>query len=220
MRKAIVLFLFSIPVSRSFAQLTITPELGYNKTDFFTTAPSNQIVTTPLNGFQAGALITRKWKLFFLQSGLEFAQKGSYQGRGFQAPYGSNTNIKLSYLQAPLNVGAHIKIYKGLQAIASAGVYLAYGLSGTEKGTSQDINGSSTIDRQITFSSSVTTADNTKTFIKPFDSGYNFSAGLSYANVELKTVYSKSSGTVSPIGSSNYRNEVWNFSVGYAFVIK
>lgn len=209
-----------LAANHSFAQLTITPELGYNRSVFFTTAPANQISTSSLDGFQAGALITKTWKgLYFIQTGLQFAQKGSYQGRGTQATYGSNTNIKLNYLQAPVNVGVHLKLWKDFGANVSAGLYGAYGISGTDKGTSMDINGAGTVNRKISFDETVAAPDNSRTYIKTLDGGYDLSAGLFYKNIEFKTVYSKSSGNISPVGSTSYKNEVWNFSVGYVFAI-
>ncbi len=221
MKKAIFIVLLVIAANTGFAQITITPEFGYNKSTFFTTAPSSQTSTSPLNGYQFGALVTKTWKgLYFLQTGLQFAQKGSYQGRGSQTPYGSNTDVKLNYLQAPINAGLHIKVYKEFGVNVSAGLYGAYGLSGTDKGTSLDIYGPGSINRKVSFSQTVATADNSKTYIKRFDGGYNLSAGFFYKDIEVKTVYSKSNGNISPVGTSNYKNEVWNVSVGYSFKLK
>ena len=39
-------------------------------------------------------------------------------------------------------------------------------------------------------------------------------------NIEVKTVYGRSYKTISPVGSTIYKNDVWNFSVGYSFKIK
>lgn len=221
MKKIIVMLLFAIPFSKGFAQLTITPEIGYNKMMFNKTVPGTQIVTSPLDGFQIGGVITQMWsKHLFIQSGLQFAQKGSYEGRGYQALYGSNTNVKISYLQAPLNVGARIPLYKGIQLVLSGGVYAAYGISGTEKGSSLDISGTSTVDRKISFATNPPVSDNSKTYIKPFDAGYNLSGGFSWKKFEVKTTYSKGFGNVYPNSTTVYKNEIWNFSVGYTFQIR
>ena len=220
-KKLLILILFVTALQRGFSQLTITPEIGYNKTMFNTTAPGTQIVTSPLNRFQIGGLITQSWaKYLFIQSGLEFSQKGSYEGRGYQALYGSNSDIKLSYLQVPLNVGGYIKLYHGINLVVSGGVYAAYGISGTEKGSTLDISGTGTINRNITFATNPPAADNSKTYIKPFDAGYNVSGGLSWQNFILKTTYSKGFGNVSPVSTTVYKNEIWNFTLGYAIKIK
>jgi hypothetical protein len=200
-----------------FAQITITPEIGVNNSIFNNTADPSQITTSAIKGSQVGALITDTWKKwFFLQSGLTYEQKGSYQGRGYQALYGSNSNIKLNYLQVPLNAGIAYTFYKGIGFIASAGFYAAYGISGTDKGSLQDISGSGNFDRNVNFVNSNTVADFNKTYIKRFDVGYNVAGGLTYKSVQLKTTYSKGSGNVFAVGSTLYRNEVWNFSLGYS----
>jgi hypothetical protein len=222
MKKLIVMILFAIPMSRGFAQLTLTPEIGYNKMIFNNNASGTQIVTSPLSGFQIGGLVTKFWaKHLFIQSGLQFAQKGSYDGMGYQALYGSNSNVRVSYLQVPLNVGASIKLPKGFGLVIAGGLYAAYGLGGTEKGTAVNINGSTnTIDRKISFASNPT-ADNSKTYVKPFDFGYNLSGGFTWHDFVLKTTYSLGFKSLYPLASSTvYKNEIWNFSVGRTFKIK
>jgi hypothetical protein len=227
MRKTVIFLAFIFLACKLPAQWFVTPEAGYNRSIFYTDAPTTQIVTSSISGFQAGALVTKKWEktkswldYLFVQSGLEFAQKGSYQGRGYQSVYGSNSNIKLAYIQAPLNVGVNVKIYHDLGVMASAGLYLAYGVSGTDKGTTQDISGSSNIDRNITFTSTGIKGDNSKTYIKPWDNGYNLAAGFTYKNLLLKTTFSLGTGNISPVSDTRYQNEVWNFSLGYTIRVK
>ena len=100
--------------------------------------------------------------------------------------------------------------------MASAGFYAAYGVGGTDKGSTLDISGSGNFDRNVSFVSSISAADFNKTYIKHFDVGYNVAGGLTYKSVQLKTTYSKGSGNVFAVGSTLYRNEVWNFSLGYS----
>jgi len=219
MKKLTVLFLLGMFASRGFAQsqYSITPEIGYNKTSFFNTAQKTQIVTAPLYGIELGGLVTKSGKKgFFVQSGLFFEQKGSYQGRGYQAIYGSNSNIKISYLQIPLNVGFHKQLKnKDWGILASVGVYAAYGISGSEKGSSLGINGTSSIDRNVTFVSSVSIPNSNTTYIKPLDFGYQAAVGASYKNLIAKIGYSRGFNSVSPDGSTSYKNDVWTFSLGY-----
>ena len=217
MRKLIICSFVLLSWNCGFAQITITPEIGLNKSIFNTTADPTQIVTSTIKGSQVGALITDTWKKwFFIQSGLSYEQKGSYQGRGYQALYGSNSNIKLNYLQVPLNAGVAFTVYKGIGLMAAGGFYAAYGIGGTDKGSLQDISGSGNFDRNVSFVNTSAVPDFNKTYIKRFDVGYNVAGGLTFKNILLKTTYSKGSGNVFAVGSTLYRNEVWNFSLGYS----
>jgi hypothetical protein len=219
MKKLTVLFLLGMFVSCGFAQskYSITPEIGYNKTSFYNTAQTTEIVTAPLYGIELGGLVTKSGKKgLFIESGLFFEQKGSYQGRGYQALYGTNSNIKISYLQVPLNVGLHKNLKnKDWGILASVGVYGAYGISGSENGTSLGISGTSNINRNVTFVSSVTAPNSNTTYIKPLDFGYQAAVGASYKNLIAKIGYSRGFNSVSPDGSTSYKNDVWTFSLGY-----
>jgi hypothetical protein len=59
MKKYSIVVLCMILANTCFSQLTIMPELGYNQSVFYTTAPSTQIVTSSIKGFQAGVLVSR-----------------------------------------------------------------------------------------------------------------------------------------------------------------
>ncbi len=227
MKKATISILCVLFACSSFAQLSITPQVGYNSSTFYTTASTEQVITSSLSGFQAGALITKSWMntktwldYLFLQTGLEFAQKGSFQGRGTQSVFGANSNIKLSYLEAPLSLGVKVKVDKDWSVFVSGGLYLAYGVSGSDVGTSQNLSGPGTINRSVTFTNDPPPSDDTHTYIKRFDAGSNYSAGIMFKNIEVKTVYGRSYKTISPIGTTVYKNDVWDFSIGYSFKIK
>jgi len=217
MKKYSIVILCLILVNTCFSQLTLIPEIGYNQSVFYTNAPSTQVVTSSINGFQAGVLVNRTLgKYFFLQTGLEYAQKGSYQGRGSQALYGSDVTDKLTYLQAPLNLGVNYSVTKDLSVFASGGVYLALGLSGTRKGSTQNINGTTTADdTKVDFTNDNSGNTNGVTYIKPVDLGYDFSGGVSFKNVLVKTVFSQGFKSASPVGATLYKNQVLNFSLGY-----
>lgn len=227
MRKAIFLSACILFVCAGHAQLWITPEAGINRSVFRTDASTNELLTSAINGVQGGVLVTKNWSgtksildYLFVQTGLEFAQKGSYRARGYQSQYGSNTTTKLMYLQAPFNAGVNVKVYRDFGVIASAGLYIAYGISGTDKGSLQDISGTSTVNRKVTFTNNASN-DINKTSIRPFDNGYNLSAGITYKSVMLKANYSLGTGNVSPTSSSiRYQNEVLNVSLGYTIRLK
>ena len=216
MKKIIICLFFMVAFYKSQAQIIVTPELGYNQSTFFTTNDANQNTIATINNFQLGALISKPiLGALLLQSGLEYAQKGAYIGRGPQYVYGSNTTLNLNYLQVPLQLGSIIKIDKKWAINLSAGFYGGMGISGTEKGTGIDLNGTSAINKTVDFTNNPPSLDNTKTYIKPFDLGYAFSVGGTYEKFQLRITDSRSFGNISPASSTINKNQVINIYLGY-----
>ena len=89
------------------------------------------------------------------------------------------------------------------------------GISGTEKGTGIDLNGTSAINKTVDFTNNPPSLDNTKTYIKPFDLGYAFSVGGTYEKFQLRITDSRSFGNISPASSTINKNQVINISLGY-----
>jgi len=199
----------------------VTPELGYNQSTFFTTNDANQNTIATINNFQVGALISKPvLSVLFLQSGLEYAQKGAFIGRGPQFIYGSNTNLKINYLQVPLQLGSNIDIDKKWKINLAAGIYGALGISGTEKGSGIDLTGTTVINKQVDFTTNPPILDNTKTYIKPIDLGYAFSLGFSYEKIKFTVTDTRSFGNISPASSTINKNQVINISLGYQLSLK
>ncbi|MFL9481328.1 porin family protein [Chitinophagaceae bacterium LWZ2-11] len=200
----------------SFAQLRVGIQAGYNSSKFNVPGvDENQLVTSSVNGISAGILGDYQInKLFFAQAGLQIATKGSYVGRGQFALYGSNSTVKLTYLQLPVNVGVKIKVHNNLNAFAGVGLYAAYGLTGTQKGTGLDINGSTVIDAKVKFSTDVpSVSDNTTLYIKPFDFGYNATAGLEWKLLQLSANFSRGFQSAYAEGTTKYENQTFNVSL-------
>jgi hypothetical protein len=154
---------------------------------------------------------------FYFSSGLLFIEKGGIKNKTDFAITGSNTTTKINYLQVPVDLTFKRSLTTNMQLVLSGGLYGAYGISGTQKGT--DVSQSSTmqINNTVHFTNSSSYYATDKTPVRPFDLGYQFSAGIEYKSVQLKLNYSKGFTNIYPSGTSQFYNHVAGISVAYLF---
>ncbi len=222
MRKIITMVLCAVSIT-TFGQLKLGIEAGYNIAQFAEKGSNQQYYhLSNINGFNIGLVAEEKLnKHFFMQTGLSFTEKGSEKITTQYATNGASTTIKLDYLQLPVNLVFKVKLNHCITALLGAGLYGAFGISGTEKGdnTVKDPNGNiiniSTVNNKVKFSNNTTQVDNNTTYIKPFDIGYNVLAGIECKNFQIKAIVNNGFKSIYPTGSTTFRNNVYGLSVAY-----
>lgn len=219
--KKILCYFFCLISVCSFSQIKIGVQGGYNISKITNMRSNAYISTTSVNNFQLGAIaeITFKKNIFF-QSGLNITGKGGFIGDHSIADGGSETTTKLWYLQIPINFGGKISLGKNMQAIVGMGLYIARGVSGTEKGTGSGFGGSYPINYKIHFTNDANYYKANTTTVKPFDFGYNALAGVEYKKLQFTFNYSHGFGNVYPYDYATFKNQVFNFSLAYFFLQK
>ncbi len=219
MRKTAAFILCFISVS-AFAQLRVGIQAGYNISQFSSKGSNTQYYNLAnINTFQAGLIAEEKLNNhFFAESGLSFAQKGSIRTTNTQYALdgGPNTTTKLNYLQIPLNLIYKVKLNTSLTALAGAGFYGAFGLSGSEKGTDENSSGTvSPVNNKIKFQNNTFFVANT-TYVKPFDIGYNVFVGLEWKkSLQFRATINDGFKGIYPTGDTEFRNQVFNLSITY-----
>ena len=135
--KKILLILFLTLVSSTylFSQIGIKAGLNYSKLN------SKDFET--LSGFQGGVFFHFTLsKIVHLNTGINYSQKGFVKST-FDI-YGSlirKEDIRLNYIEIPLNFAFHLKIGQEISLFAEAGPYLAIGISGdSDKATDYGLN--------------------------------------------------------------------------------
>lgn len=213
MRKLVTMVLCLIAVT-SFGQLKMGIEAGLNISQFSDKGNNQQYYhLSNINTFQAGIAVEEKLKKhIFLQTGLYYAQKGGNKFTTQLASDGSSTTLRLNYLQIPLNLVYKFKLTSSLTALAGAGLYESMGISGTDKGTNTDISGTSPVNNKVDFSDNTSFVDNGKTYIKPFETGYNVLVGLEWDKFQFKVTMSNGFKGVFPTGSTSFLNHIFGIS--------
>src|SRR5690242_11866178 len=140
MRKGIA-FLFCFAAYHSTAQIKAGITAGYNNALLYThkelLTGNYTRKTSALNAFKIGAISNiHLYKNFALQSEILLSEKGTHkvEGGGYSGIY-VHSNIRLNYLEVPVNVLYNIYAHKHLKVFAGAGLYAATGLWGKEKGS-------------------------------------------------------------------------------------
>ncbi|MCW3464843.1 porin family protein [Chitinophaga nivalis] len=210
----------------SYAQVTFGVKAGFNaasmssKLEAHDGIASQKASTKTIPAFHAGVIVDFAIsENFSLQPGLFYSSKGSKVDYVIPSPADGildkgTVTSRLQYLELPINflykhqLGAG-KIFGGL------GPYLAYGLSGKMK-TSSDISGRS-LDTKFKFKNSEESAVN-ELNVKPFDAGANFTVGYELNMGLLFSVnYSLGLTNTSPYKHETEKNRYFGVSVGYLF---
>jgi hypothetical protein len=218
MRKLVTIILCFISVT-TFAQLKLGIEAGYNVSQFTSKGGNSQFFfLSNLNTFQAGLVGEEKLnKHFFLQAGVSFTQKGSVKdATQYAVGGGPSTIVKLNYIQIPVNMFYKIKLNSSLKALLGAGLYGAFGISGSDKGTSIDATtgSESQVNNKVRFQNNTIYVAGI-TYIKPFDIGYNLVAGLEWKNLQFKATINDGFKNIYPSGDTEFRNQVFSATVAY-----
>jgi opacity protein-like surface antigen len=124
-------------------------------------------------------------EMFSFRPGLMYISKGSKEtGRGdFATATGASyqadveENVSQNYLELPLRIGFRLPLGSDFSLLASAGFYMAYGISGTIR-VSADNSG-------YTQSVETNTFDEDQN-INRFDAGYMLGAGIAYKRFQLE----------------------------------
>lgn len=201
----------------SFAQIKIGVEAGYNSSKLGMTGANQQYYSlSSISTFDLGMIAEKSYsKQFSISSGLLFFQKGGIKNKTDFAISGSNTTTKINYLHVPLNLNYKIALDKNIKAIITAGLYGAYGISGSEKGTYESSTSSTPINNDIHFTNNSSYYSTTNTAVKPFDFGYHFAAGIEWKSYQLKLNYNHGFSDINPSGSTKFYNENLGISLAY-----
>ena len=205
----------------SMAQLKLSVNAGFGNSNLNTNVSTVFIETNNISAYKMGIAIQKYLsKNFFVETGIDYNLKGTAKSRGYQSLYGANSTLKINYLQSPLNIGTTFKLYKDINFIASTGLYFAMGISGSEVGTTKDVGGDYNLNRTVKFTNEELSSNNEYAYIKAIDFGYNLNGGIEYKHFTLMANYGIGFTNISTTGSTNYRNNNLNFSVGYLITIK
>lgn len=218
--KKLVMIILCFASATSFAQLKLGIQAGYNVSQFVDQGSNQQYYhLSSINTFQLGLAAEQLLsKHFFLESGLIFIQKGGFKEPTYFTNYkGSTTTTKISYLQLPLNLAYKTELTKNIKLLAGSGIYIATGISGSEKGTDTTTGVNITVDNKVRFTNSSSYVNNS-TSIKPFDLGFNVNAGIEWKKFQFIANFSRGFGNISPLtGSTKFLNQ--NFGVSIAYLL-
>lgn len=217
MKKLMFLLFISTPLLNLQAQNTAGFKIGYNTAT--AVKPNSYGDISRINGIQLGVFGKLDlYKRFFIRGNVAYNQKGNqFSDMYYIMDGGRSTTIRLNYLEASVDLGYSIKLPGKHQILAGVGPYLAYGLSGSEKGTMGTIAGPFPVNRDVSFTNS-SYYDGTRLPVKPMDAGLNVNVGYQYKKYGLLLNYSiglvnraNPSGTM---GES--RNRVFSFMATYS----
>jgi hypothetical protein len=152
--------------------------VAYNNTR--ATKAYDYVKIASLNRFQIGIFrVQYLSRNLVLKTSLVYNQKGNFHNDDDAiADGGKKVDIKLNYLEASVE-GGYVARIRGNHSIQVAiGPYLAYGVSGTEKGFAETLIGRNKVDQKIEFVN--TQSAGTITKMKPIDAGLNFSIAYGY----------------------------------------
>jgi len=180
-------------------------------------SPAKTVKVKNISTFQAGVLSELRIKNFLISSNLLFNQKGNF---GDNSEYiidaGQAVTFRLNYLELNLLPAYRFKIGANTGIAIGAGLYIAVGLSGTEKGNASSIGGSFKVDRKVRFSNEEQSSEN-KSYFKPIDAGLdlNFSAKFKKYLFYLNYSYGLNNRANHDFYSAESRNRVFSVGVGY-----
>ena len=216
MKKCLIILACLVSIS-SFGQVNVGLKGTFQMVQFNDQGQNLQYYNiSNINTIQAGITVEDNInQYFYLQTGLSYAPKGSFNGYSGLALGGTSATYKINYIQVPLNLLYKENINKSLKLLLSAGFYGAVGVSGTVNGIDQqNIGGNSVVNQNIKFTYDIG-YNNNETYVKPIDFGYELSGGVEHKNFQFTLDYSRSFKTIFPIGTTNFRNQTLGISVGY-----
>lgn len=222
--------LFFIPFFLSltgFAQIRLELMGGYNDVNLskmgrppFSANHFPQGEYVPITSFHAGAATTialgKKWAL---EPGLLYFGNGAHLNAAYLNPGISsyiNETIHLYYLRLPVNVLYKIVTAGPFHVFAGAGLYVARGIGGNEKGTILAEGAvqfpAETINDKVRFGSQPS-SDGTYLAATPYDFGYTILAGIGWKDLQLRP--SISNGFIKVFPESD---KVWNSAATVSLV--
>jgi hypothetical protein len=235
MKKLLICILCFASV-RGFAQFRLGVQgslssINVWQTDGYTGVPANEF-TWQLNSFQAG--LVAEYDLGYsgvvLQPALMYAGNGAHlgQNQGF-VPVGnynvgySDTKLQYYSLRLPLNILYMYRVSPKVKVFGGLGPYVAYTLSGTEKGHSQGYtvtNGSFAyetmpIDNKVKISTDPSAAYAGTSNVAPIDIGMDILLGFQYRKLQVSASWNRGFSRMYHTSYVNLGNQFWNFTLGY-----
>ena len=221
--------LFFIPFLSSLtglAQIRLELMGGYNDVNLSTIGrlpfstnhfPEGEYV--PISSFHVGAAteiaLGKKWTL---EPGLLYFGNGAHMNAAYLYPAVAsffNVDIHLYYLRLPVNVLYKILTTGSFRVFAGAGLYVARGIRGNEKGavlTEGYIQSSQEINDKAKFGGQPS-SDGTYLTATPYDFGYTILAGIGWKDFQLRP--SISNGFIKVFPGSD---KVWNSAAAVSLV--
>ena len=211
------------------AQINISIEAGYNRAQWTIVdeISSMRYSTEWINNFKIG--VTSNIKLvneLYITPGVIINGKGTF----FEFRYRVDVNskkIRTYYAEIPVILNYQIILNEQIAVRLGGGGYIAYGLTGKEKGYVQTgIVGQpadkTDINQNVKFKNSnepykITSSEPME--IRPFDYGLSALMAIKYKKAQLLLSYSKGLIEVLPNGieylNANFKNKVVSVSLGY-----
>lgn len=125
MKKGLILVLFALVSTVSFAQISWSGKVGMNMSNFTGDAETDMRV-----GFNLGVGMEYSFTdLWSLQTGLMFSQKGAK----FDAGEGESVKYNPLYLEIPVMAGARFAVTDNQSVLVKAGPYFGIGIAGKVK---------------------------------------------------------------------------------------
>jgi Outer membrane protein beta-barrel domain len=182
------------------------------------------LLVTGRGGVTAEAPVNRHW---LLDASLSYDGSGShavYGSYNFDGGQTSTLNIRLSYLQLPMEVIYQFNPGHAVRFLVGGGVYAAVGVRGKEKGTTISLEGpgpleTSPIDNNITFTNKASTenAPFYPSAVKPLDAGYTVMAGIQWSHFRVSPGFSQ--GFVNLFPGDMFKGKNKNFSLSLVYWI-
>ena len=235
MKKLLICILCFASV-QSFAQFRLGVQgslssINVWQTDGYTGLPANEY-TWQLNSFQAG--IVAEYDLGYsgivLQPALMYAGNGAHLGQNqgftsigsYDVQY-SDTKLQYYSLRLPVNLLYTYRIDPKVKVFGGLGPYVAYTLSGTEKGYSSGTNTSGgnfeyqtmPIDNKVKISTDASAAYNGTSNVAPIDIGLDILLGIQYKKLQLSASWNRGFSRMYHTSYVNLGNQFWNFTLGY-----
>ena len=223
--------LFFIPLFLSLtglAQIRLELMGGYNDVNLsnigrlpFSANHFSEGEYVPISSFHAGAAmaiaLSKKWTL---EPGLLYFGNGAHLNAAYLDPGGASyfdVNIHLYYLRLPVNVLYKIVTAGSFHVFAGAGLYVARGIRGNEKGQVGSEGflpfTTETINDKVKYGGPAS-SDGTYLTATPYDVGYTILAGIGWKKIQLRPSISNGFIKVFP-GSDKVYNSAMTVSLVY-----
>ncbi|MEO6719349.1 MAG: outer membrane beta-barrel protein [Ferruginibacter sp.] len=225
--KNVIFLLLCISANTAMAQVKIGIAGGYTSAKYVQTSDRALndlgIRTSPIHSYHAGLVTDVKLgNNLSLRPSLLYTVLGTQNNGQSVHPgitnYYSST-IKLSYLKLPIELLYEINGGKNLSFVIGGGMYVAKGLSGTEKGEryyNTTPGGPLTkvpIDNKVAFTYTSSSAPGTT--IKEYDYGCSITGGIVFKQVQLSANLSHGFSKIYSNTGFNYKNFTAGVSAAY-----
>jgi hypothetical protein len=216
---------FRVGVQGSFSALTYWQNEGYTGLD------AGQY-TMALNGWQAGLFaeydlgysgLELQPSLMYASTGAHIGQTKGFDQKGTFVIGYADTKLKINTIRLPVNLLYSFRIDNKWKFFAGLGPFIAFNISGTEKGYYTGYDNSTNvyvpakypIDNQVKLSRDPSFNTSGKSNISPLDAGMQIKAGAQWKKFQLSAEWMRGFVTQYHTAYVNMGNLDWNFTVGY-----